>query len=126
MSEKIQLVSLDKIIQKSAETDILDKILCEKFFKWLNEKGYNNSKLCNLFNNGKNNEEDIVNFNKMLREAKQELDIQISSILIYFEEFFTKFRKMSSLLDIDVKQIIKEELNDRYRFHKYTTCFNEM
>jgi hypothetical protein len=86
-----------------------------EFFEWLDKKGYDFNFLKNVFDGKKASLIEQNRFNIILRNAKQDLNLDICKMVVYFEEDFTKLRKILAILDGETKFIIKKELSAIYK-----------
>lgn len=111
----IELTCYDKIADKANENELIDNIMKREFFEWLDKKGYDFNFLKNVFDGKKASLIEQNRFNIILRNAKQDLNLDICKMVVYFEEDFTKLRKILAILDGETKFIIKKELSVIYK-----------
>jgi len=111
----IELTCYDKIADKANENELIDNIMKREFFEWLDKKGYDFNFLKNVFDGKKASLIEQNRFNIILRNAKQDLNLDICKMVVYFEEDFTKLRKILAILDGETKFIIKKELSSIYK-----------
>lgn len=114
MEDKISLVSIDKIIGKSNENIIIEKISSKLFFSKMAEKGYNKKILNLLFGNKNSTTEELIKFNSSLKCVKELLGINFYEIILYFEDMHIKYKKVCNFIDDEVKFAVKQELGVKY------------
>lgn len=112
---KIELVNINKIIDKSDEKEIIYEIYRREFYKWMENHGFTQNNLRRMFESKRISSIEQNRFNSALKSAKQNIHIEIVDSLLYLEESFVKIKKIVSFLDDDTKSILKHELSAKYK-----------
>jgi len=126
LKDKVKLVNLDNITNKSDERELFDNISRGEFFNWLSDHGYDRANLKLLFENKRVNSSEQNRFNAVLKRAKVEIEINISDSVLYLEDSFVKLKKILTLLDEDVRYILKCELEEKYKIKSETAHLDEL
>lgn len=124
--DKVQLVNLDNINGRSEEKELFESISRKEYFDWMSKHGYDREGLKKLFENKRVNSSEQSRFNAILKRAKKEIDIGISDSVIYLEEKYVKMKKILTLLDEDVKFILKCELEENFKIETEKTHLDEL
>ena len=115
MSKKeIRIVEIEKISDKINENEIINDIIKNEFFNYMDKKGYSFEVLQKLFECNKISSSEMNNFNVFIRKINKEMTINIYEMVIYFEMYFTKIKKILNLFDKETKFILKKELSKKY------------
>ena len=103
MSEKNIFLNTDSIQLKNEEIEIIENFSKEKFFNDIQRLGVN---LENLDKLGADKEV----FNWVLKCLKEKYNYNIYECVLYLEKDYIPLKKLLTLLDDSVKQIMKEEM----------------
>jgi hypothetical protein len=126
---KNQIVTLDNqfiIENKSNENEVISEILRKEFYDWMEINGYNLDKIKNLFDDTKISATEQSQFNILIRKAKQEINISLTEIIMFFEEQFTKFKKILSVFDGETNFELKKELSKKFHIKLDETNLEEI
>lgn len=96
------------------ENDIMDNICKEEFFEWLNAEGCTIKELKSIFESKRISSNEQMRFNLIIRKANREIHIDIIDIILYFEENFSRFKKIIAILDEETMKMLKDELAKKY------------
>jgi hypothetical protein len=67
-----------------------------------------------LFNNERLSLKELYDFNLLLRRIYREAGVNLSEVILYFEELYVSVQRIRTLLDEENVQIIKNELSDKF------------
>jgi len=115
MKHKITVLDQEKINQKSNEQEIFNEITKTKFFKWMEEKGYNYIKIKDILDGKKIASQEQSDFNQIIKKNKLENNISITEAILFLEENFVRFSKILLIIDDEVKFELKKELAEKYK-----------
>ena len=115
MKHKITVLDQEKINQKSNEQEIFNEITKTKFFKWMEEKGYNYIKIKDILDGKKIDSQEQSDFNQIIKKNKLENNISITEAILFLEENFVRFSKILLIIDDEVKFELKKELAEKYK-----------
>lgn len=118
--------SMFSIKEKSNEKELMNNILRDEFFKWMEERGYDQNKLKSIFECKKINDLDQINFNDILRRAKKQMNISLTDMIMFFEETFETFKKLLLVFDGETTFELKKELSKKYHIKLDETNLNEI
>jgi hypothetical protein len=111
MPIEYEKISLDYLINSSSEDDYLNMIDRKSFYKKLRKYQFD---YVTFFKNKNATSIDKEKFNSILKKLKKNRGINIVESLLYFEADFIDMTTLISLLDDDIKFLIKEELSVKY------------
>lgn len=115
-----QIIKPDPVFKSAAhnkanERAIVDDLNKKTFFAWMADRGFNEDRLCEIFDSKRISGHEQNQFNIAIRTAKIQMNIDIMDCVLYLEEFAVRFRKLISILDSQTVFLLKKELSDRYR-----------
>ena len=126
---KNQIVTLDSqfsIQNKSNESEVISEILRNEFYKWMEENGYELEKIKSIFDGTKLSATEQSRFNLLIRRAKKETNISLTEMIMFFEEQFTKFKKILTVFDGESKFELKKELSSKFHIKLEETNLEEI
>jgi len=110
----IKKSNTNEMVHREAETEIIKEIQKTTFFNFMESEGFSFDYLETFFENRGICSKEQSKFNIALRKSKSTCKLDIVDGVVFLEEFFTKFRKIISLLDGQTKGCIKKELSNRH------------
>jgi len=113
--ERIELVNINQIINRSEEKEIIDDIYRKEFFDWMAANGFDHNTLRRLFESKRISASEQIRFNNALRNVKEDIFVNIYESILYLDESFIKIKKILSFLDDDTKYVLKTELSKKYK-----------
>jgi len=108
-------IVFEKDEEKTNEQEFINDIQKTEFFDWLNKNGYSFEDIKEILDGKRISAEEQSHFNITLRRAKKEINISLTEIIVYLEEFFVKFKKILTILDGETKFELKKELSSNYK-----------
>jgi len=101
--------------EKTNEQELIDEIQKNEFFKWMNKNNYSFENIKEILDGKRISAGEQNRFNTTLRKAKQELKMNLTEIIIFLEESFTKFKKIITILDGETRFELKKELSENFK-----------
>jgi len=111
---KVTTVDKEKVQCRTNEVELVNDILKKEFFLWMKVNGYEHQELKDIFDGKKISATEQSKFNCTIRRAKSEAKIEISDIILFFEESYVKFKKILSVFDGETTFELKKELSAKY------------
>lgn len=107
-------IDTNSIMARLDEENIIAKTMKENFFQQIS--GYYTLKeMQNLFDGKSKVNSSVQNkFNTTLKQIKADTNIPIYEMVICLEKSFTKFKKILSILDDELIEVVKNELATEY------------
>lgn len=117
MEQRIDLVIESNIANRVDEKRIMVEISKAEFFEEMKTENFSIDRLRDFFDSKKISGVEQQKFNKALQNIKNKKRINISDGILYMEEYFTRIKKIVSLLDDNTKFIVKQELSEKYKIN---------
>jgi hypothetical protein len=117
MKTKINMVNQDSINKKTHETDLIDEILKNEFFKMMKDSGFDFNVLKEMFESKRITVNEQFKFNICIRRVKKELNMSFIDCVVFIEEYFAKLKKVIGILDEESMCLLKNELADKYKLN---------
>lgn len=117
MEQRIDLVIESNIANRIDEKRIMIEISKAEFFEEMKTENFSIDRLRDFFDSKKISGVEQQKFNKALQNIKNKKRINISDGILYMEEYFTRIKKIVSLLDDNTKFIVKQELSEKYKIN---------
>jgi hypothetical protein len=114
---EIKVVSDAKINDRVNEREMLDEITKGELFDWFHQNGYSYSRLEEIFEGNRVTSNEQNHFNIILRKAKDEIEMEITDIILYLENEFSDLRRLMAIVDDETKHILKIELAANYKIN---------
>jgi len=112
---KITTFDREKVYNRINELELVNEIMKNEFFVWMNENGYNHRQIKEVFDGKRLSAGEQSRFNVTVRRAKKEANISLVDTVIYLEESFARFKKILSVLDSETKFELKKEMARKFR-----------
>ena len=106
--------SMYNIDNKTNEKELVNNILRTEFFNWMKENGFELFQIKNIFDGKKLSALEQSHFNIILRKSKEEINISLTEIIMFFEESFATYKKILSVFDGETKFELKKELSTNF------------
>lgn len=114
------------INNRTNEKELVSDILKREFFDWMEQNGYDLDRLKFIFNGKKLSSSEQSRFNIIIRKSRQEINISLTEIILFFEESFNRFKKILSVFDGETKFELKKELSKKFHIKLEETNLQEI
>lgn len=108
-------IDIAKLGDRIEEDRVVEDIYKREFVEWLSKNDISFDYIVKIIESEKMNSIIKYNFNQILLSAKTDINFDIYKIILYIYENIGMLRKILILIDDDVKQIIREELAEKYK-----------